>query len=156
MEQVLLKESETGIPYLEFPGTGGHISFVKWSKTNKGYTQLNFSFREQNVSFLTDINMKTFGSTDMKEVKKTGVGKILKPLIDIFEKLTVDGIFPYGNMDKLSNMIKDVTYVNKEIISPLKGRKHRKIKDVTEEPKMTKSVTRKTGSNTVKKKRKKK
>lgn len=144
MEQILLKESSTGIPYLDFPGTGGHISFVNWSKNTKGYTQLNFSFRRQQVSFLTDVNMKTFGNTDMKVVKESSVGKAIKPLINIFAQLTDGTTFPYENIEKLGKMINDVTYENVEVISPLKKRKTRVTKEKAE-PKLKrkKDVTKK-------------
>jgi len=142
MEQILLKESSTGIPYIDFPGTGGHISFVDWSRNTKGYTQLNFSFRRQNVSFLTDVNMKTFGNTDMKVVKDSSVGKAIKPLINIFSQLTVNDVFPYDNIKKLGLMLNDVTFEHKETISPLKERKKRivKEKDVTVKVKRKKST----------------
>ena len=96
--------------------------------------------------------MKTFGSTDMKEVKKSSVGKVIKPLINIFSELTADGVFPYGNLAKLKKMINNVTYEHKIEYSPLKLRKARKVKEKIEPIK--KNVKRKVRRKKSKRKKK--
>lgn len=133
MEQIKLKLTENNNPYIEFPNFG-HISFVNWSKTKEGYKHLNFSFRQHNnTSFLTDMNFSLYSGVDKKEIKRTGIMKIIKPLILVFGKLVKNDIFPYDKIDKLGVLISGITYepVVKEQ-APLRRRK-KKFKEELED-----------------------
>lgn len=163
MEQVQLKLTENNNPYIEFPNLG-HISFVNWSKTKEGYKHLNFSFRQHNnTSFLTDMNFSLYSGVDKKEIKRTGIMKIIKPLIIIFGKLVKDNIFPYDKVEKLGTLISGITYesITREP-TPLRRRK-KKFKEESDEDsneeekpkkKMAQKVTRKGNVKTKKGKKK--
>jgi hypothetical protein len=165
VEQILLKMSSTNIPYLEFPNMG-FISFVNHSKTNKGYTQLNFSFREngQNTSFLTDMKLKRINGSKNGDMKSLHLSKTMKALEKIFEKFVVDTVFPFDNVEKLGKMINSITYEKFEKVAvPLKRKKKLKLENEVEleknSPEIKNSkqkVTRKTSKKSKPKKAKRK
>lgn len=108
--ELALKLTSKKTPYIDFPNLG-HISFVSWSKSDKGYTHLHFSFKDSlNLSFLTDMSFKPYNIAKSKVFSKREIKDTVKLLEPIFSELTTNGLFPHNNINSLSQKVCFVSY----------------------------------------------